>query len=214
MATIFLDLDGTLTDPKIGITQSVIYALQNLGLPAPEMDELEWVIGPALVDSFTTLGAEDPQRALALYRERYTETGLFENSVYPGIPEVLENLTGAGHQLCLATAKPHAYARRITAHFGLAPYLSHEFGPELDGTRNNKADLLEYALQVIGQTADTCIMIGDRHHDIDAARANKMASIGVSWGYGNPQELAPATRKCETPGELPGAVTDILRDMS
>ncbi|MCK4711307.1 MAG: HAD hydrolase-like protein, partial [Marinosulfonomonas sp.] len=184
MSTVFLDLDGTLTDPKPGVTKSFIYALEKLGHVAPTMDDLEWVIGPALVESFTQLKVDDPQMAIDLYRERYTTVGLFENRVYDGIPDLLAGLKDTGYTMCLATAKPHAYARKITAHFGLAGYLTHEFGPELDGTRNNKGDLLAHALSVTGYAAETSIMVGDRHHDIDAARAVGMKAIGVTWGYG------------------------------
>ncbi len=208
MSTIFWDLDGTLTDPKPGITKSFIYALEKLGIPAPAPDDLEWVIGPALLDSFAQLGVDDPQVAVDFYRERYTKDGLFENRVYDGIPELLSRLQDAGYTMCLATAKPHAYARKITAHFGLAQYLTHEFGPELDGTRNNKGELLAYALNATGYDVNAAIMIGDRHHDIDAARAVGMKSIGVTWGYGSGDELAQADTLCTTPAELE---TDIAR---
>lgn len=207
---VFLDLDGTLTDPKPGITKSFIYALDKLGLPTPDPDDLEWVIGPALLDSFAQLGVEDPQVGVELYRERYTKDGLFENKVYDGIPEILSGLQKAGYVMCLATAKPHAYARKITAHFGLSQYLTHEFGPELDGTRNNNGDLLAYALDLTGYDAKSAIMIGDRHHDFDAARAVGMKSIGVTWGYGSNDELALADVICSTPAALEAAITTLL----
>ena len=207
---IFLDLDGTLTDPKPGITKSFIYALEKLGLPAPTPDDLEWVIGPALLDSFAKLNVTDPQVAVDLYRERYTDVGLFENRVYDGIPELLLGLRDAGYTMCLATAKPHIYARKITAHFGLAQYLTHEFGPELDGTRNNKGELLAYALDLTGYDVKNSIMIGDRHHDIDAARAVGMKSIGVIWGFGANDELAQADAICETRAALETAIASLL----
>lgn len=210
MRTVFLDLDGTLTDPKPGITKSFIYALAKLGLPTPAPNDLEWVIGPALIDSFIQLNVPDPQAAIALYRERYTDVGLFENRVYDGIPELLAGLQDAGYVMNLATAKPHAYARKITAHFGISQYLTHEFGPELDGTRNNKGELLAHALNKIGQTADDSIMVGDRHHDIDAARAVGMKSIAVTWGYGSGEELAQADAICDTPAELQAMIARFL----
>ncbi len=210
MKTVFLDLDGTLTDPKPGITKSFIYALGKLGLPTPAPDDLEWVIGPALLDSFAQLRVDDPQVAVDLYRERYTRDGLFENRVYDGIPDLLSGLRDAGYNMCLATAKPHAYARKITAHFGLAEYLTHEFGPELDGTRNNKGDLLAYALDLTGYDAQNSIMIGDRHHDIDAARAVGMKSVGVTWGYGSLDELSAADAICQTPAALAATIADLL----
>lgn len=210
MRTIFWDLDGTLTDPKPGITQSFIYALEKLGMPTPTPDELEWVIGPALLDSFAKLGVKDPQVGVDFYRERYTKDGLFENRVYDGILGLLSTLQNAGYTMCIATAKPHAYARKITAHFGLAQYMSHEFGPELDGTRNNKGELLAYALELTGYDAANSIMIGDRHHDIDAARSVGMNSIGVTWGYGADGELGQANTLCTTPTELQAAITKLL----
>lgn len=210
MKTIFLDLDGTLTDPKPGITKSVVYALEKLGLEAPDPDSLTWVIGPALLDSFEKLGAPDPAAALAFYRERFATVGLFENRVYQGIKEALITLAQK-HRLCLATAKPHVYATRITAHFGLNRHLFAEFSPELDGTRNDKAELLAHALERLGIEPETCVMVGDRHHDIDAARTVGMASIGVTWGYGAPGELDHATRLCGSPDELDQAVAAALR---
>jgi len=110
MIPVFLDLDGTLTDPKPGITRSIVHALEALGHDAPDPDSLTWAIGPSLVDSFARLGVADPEAALGLYRARYTEVGLFENRVYEGIPEALAALRDAGHRLFVATAKPHAYA--------------------------------------------------------------------------------------------------------
>jgi len=210
LKTVFLDLDGTLTDPKPGVTKSFIYALEKLGRVAPTMDELEWVIGPALMESFIQLKVDDPLEAIDLYRERYTTIGLYENRVYDGIPGLLTNLQSAGYTMCLATAKPYAYARKITAHFGLAQYLTHEFGPELDGTRNNKGDLLAYALDLTGYNAGSSIMIGDRHHDIDAARAVGMKSIGVTWGYGSESELAAANAVCQTPDDLAETIKALL----
>ncbi len=210
MSTVFLDLDGTLTDPKIGITKSFIYALENLDLPAPHMDELEWVIGPALQDSFAQLQVPDLQVAIDLYRERYTSVGLLENSLYSGIIPALERLKGADYRMCLATAKPHAYARKITAHFGLAPFLEHQFGPELDGTRNNKGDLLAHALELTGIDPAQSVMVGDRHHDFDAARAVGMKAIAVTWGYGSAKEWATADVVCETPQDLPAVIKEIL----
>lgn len=210
MKTVFLDLDGTLTDPKPGITLSAVYALEKVGVPAPPAEELTWMIGPALLWSFEKLGVPDPQAALEAYRERYTDTGLFENRVFDGIPEVLSTLRDSGFQMCIATAKPHAYARRITEKFGLAPFMAHEFGPELDGTRNDKAELLAHALQVTGADPDSSVMIGDRHHDFDAARANGMASIAVTWGYGSDAEWQGATHICRAVADIPGAVRSLL----
>lgn len=209
MRTVFLDLDGTLTDAGPGIIASVVHALDALGIAAPAPESLGWIIGPPLIDTFARLGTPDPAEALQLYRARYTSVGLFENSVYPGIPAALTAL-GARYHLCLATAKPHAYATRITAHFELTPHFSREFGPELDGTRNDKGELLAYALDQLGLTAADCVMVGDRHHDIDAARAVGMASIGVGWGYGAPGELDAANAFCDSPASLVATVRTVL----
>ena len=202
MATFFLDLDGTLINPYPGISASFIHAMRAMGLPAPAQDSLRWVVGPALIDSFARLGVADPQRALAHYRERYAETGLYEAQVYAGIPETLAALKRAGHVLHLATAKPHVYARRITARFQLDRFLDHQFGPELDGTRNDKGALLAHALAQLGERAANCIMIGDRHHDYNAARAVGMKSVAICWGFGEADEWAQADAMCKTPRDL------------
>jgi phosphoglycolate phosphatase len=209
MKTVFLDLDGTLTDPAPGITRSVIHALEALGLDAPEPAALTWVIGPPLLDSFAALGVPDPAAALALYRERFATVGLYENRVYSGVFAALEAMQ-ARYELCLATAKPHAFATRITAHFGLDRHLSAQFGPELDGTRGDKAELLAYALKELGTDAGDCVMVGDRVHDIDAAKTAAMPSVGVTWGYGAPGELAAATARCDTPARLAETVAELL----
>ncbi len=191
---IFLDLDGTLTDPKPGITGCIQHALRELGADVPHADELEWCIGPSLWHSFgQMLGQDGPvDEAIALYRERYTDTGLFENAVYDGVPEMMQRLAATGARLHLATAKPHVYARRITAHFGLADFMEFEFGSELDGTRVDKADLLAHALEETGARPETSLMIGDREHDAIAAKANGIKAWGVLYGYGTREELQKA----------------------
>lgn len=208
---VFLDLDGTLIDPKPGITGAVAYALRELGMNVPEPDDLAWVIGPALIDSFKKLGVADPEQALALYRARYTDTGLFEAQVYDGIPEALAKLRDTGCELILMTAKPHAYAGRITQRFGLSKYLAREFGPELDGTRNDKCELLAHALSLTGIEASHSVMVGDRIYDIEAAQSVGMRSVGVTWGYGSAEETAQADRQCDDPSDLPEAIIETLK---
>ncbi len=192
--TIFFDLDGTLTDPKPGITGSIQYALRKLDRPVPTQDELTWCIGPPLRASFAMLlGGEDlADRAVALYRERFGDVGLFENSVYPDIERVLATLRQEPRRLFVATSKPHVYARRIIEHFGLTSYFEHVFGSELDGTRVNKADLLAYAIGQTGIDPAQAVMIGDRSHDVIGAKTNGMRAIGVLYGYGSRDELAEA----------------------
>lgn len=206
---VFLDLDGTLTNPYLGATRSIAYALEKLDLPVPDLDTLGWVIGPAMVDSLAKLGVPDPELAMALYRERYADVGLLENEVYDGIPEMLQGLGAAGATLFLATAKTNIYARRITAHFGLSQYLSHQFGPELDGTRSNKGHLLEYALAETGIDPQSAVMVGDRIHDFRAARHVGMKAVAVSWGFGNPDEYKLADAICEHPQDLPDIVASL-----
>jgi phosphoglycolate phosphatase len=208
---LYFDLDGTLTDPFDGITLSILYALEKSGLPTPAAETLGWAIGPALIDSFTKLGAPDPQQALTFYRERYTQTGLFENKLYPDVLRVLAELQADGHRMFLMTAKPHAYATRITAHFGIAPFMAQEFGPELDGTRNNKAELLAWALVQTRSDPARSVMIGDRHHDFTAAKANGMPAIAARWGYGTPEEHAQANHSCDSMIELRSLITGLVK---
>lgn len=210
MSAVFWDLDGTLTDPKPGITGSVIKTLAELGLPQPLADDLEWVIGPALLWSFKQLGAPDPQAALGIYRRHYTERGgMYDCAVYAGISEALGAI-GIQHNMYLATAKPHAYARKITDHFGLASHFIHEFGPELDGTRNDKGDLLGFALERTGEDPSRCVMIGDRQYDLAAARHVGMRFIAVTWGYGGADDLSAADAVAKEPGELPALVQSLI----
>lgn len=191
---VLLDLDGTLTESGIGITRSIAHALTEMGRPVPGQAELDNCIGPSLWEVFAGFGMDraEQDRAVALYRERYTTVGLFENRVYDGVPEMLKRLRKTGAVLCLATAKPHAYARKITAHFGLAPHLTHEFGSELDGTRSAKADLIAHILAETGADPARAFMMGDRDKDVAGALANNVTLIGAGWGYGQPGELAAA----------------------
>lgn len=199
--TIFFDLDGTLTDPKPGITGSIQYALEKLGRPVPTQDELAWCIGPPLRGSFATLiGEELADRGVELYRERFGDVGLFENSLYPDIKATLATLKPRA-RLFVATSKPHVFATRIVEHFGLSPYFEHVFGSELDGTRVHKYDLLAFALEQTGTDPARAIMIGDRSHDIVGAKKNGIDGIGVLYGYGSREELleAGAVHLCATP---------------
>lgn len=206
MDAIFFDLDGTLTDPKPGITRSIQYALQRLDHPdIPTEDELTWCIGPPLRASFATmLGDHVADQAVVLYRERFSDVGLYENGVYDGVSDVLTTLCAAGHRLFVATSKPHVFAERIIDHFGLRDHFVRVFGSELDGTRVDKSHLLEYALQEVSVDPSKTLMIGDRSHDMVGAKNNGMQRIGVSYGYGSRDELleAGAQHVCATPGEI------------
>jgi phosphoglycolate phosphatase len=208
--TLFFDLDGTLTDPKPGITGSIQYALERLDRAVPSQDELTWCIGPPLRASFVALlGGEDhADQAVALYRERFGDVGLFENSVYPDVEPMLATLSQSRLRLFVATSKPHVFAKRIIDHFGLAGHFDHVFGSELDGTRVHKGDLLAYALQQTGVDPSRALMIGDRSHDMLGAKANGMDAVGVTYGYGSPEELiaAGARHLCASPR----AVLDVI----
>ena len=206
---IFWDLDGTLTDPFDGITAAIRHALEASGLSAPPADELRWAIGPALIDTFAKLNVPDPERALGFYRQHYIAGGLFRARIYDGIPEVLAALQSAGHQMYLMTAKPHAYAGKITRHFGLSQFLVAEYGPELDGTRNDKALLLAHALKDLDMRSASAVMIGDRSYDFIAARKNAMPSIAAAWGHGTPDEHQLADHICTEPAKIAEIVSDL-----
>ncbi|MEM6253091.1 MAG: HAD family hydrolase [Cyanobacteria bacterium P01_D01_bin.156] len=201
---IFFDLDGTLTDPKIGITKSIQFALQRLNCEVPEADELVWCIGPPLQTSFETLvGKELTSQAIALYRERFSQVGWSENSPYQGIAHVLESLRGLQIPLYVATSKPHLFAKRILEHFELSQYFQAVFGAELDGTHAQKTELLKYALKETLSPANST-MVGDRKHDVIGAQNNGMNTIGVTYGYGAYTELqaAGAQRIVSSPAEI------------
>jgi phosphoglycolate phosphatase len=190
----FFDLDGTLTDPKPGITRCIQYALERLGFPVPAEDSLIWCIGPPLHASMKKFVGTDElaHRAVELYRERFRDVGLYENEVYAGIEETLAKVAAGGRRLFVATGKPKVYANRIVEHFGLGRHFEHIFGSELDGTRADKADLLAYALTEARGDPARAIMIGDRSHDVVGARKNGMKAIGVLYGYGSLVELMDA----------------------
>lgn len=191
--TVLFDLDGTLTDPFKGITRSIQYALEKMGVGATAAEELRWCIGPPLWESFSVLLGTDDRgeldRAVGYYRERYTATGLFENRLIDGIPELLSALREAGAQLHVCTSKPHAYAGKIVDHFGLMPFFGTVYGSELDGTRSQKTELIAHILEVEKLSAGETVMIGDRKHDLIGANANGVSGIGVLWGYGSREEL-------------------------
>ena len=208
-----LDLDGTLTDPATGITNCVAYALTRLDVVAPPSHDLHFAIGPPLRGSFATLLKTNDtvliEQAMVLYRERFATIGLFENIVYHGVPEMLSNLKARNYRLLLATAKPHVYARRILRHFNIATPFDGIYGSELDGTRQHKGDLLAYLLERENIDPTSAVMIGDRHHDIDAARGNGCRTIGVTYGYGCAEELAHADRLCDSPAHIAETIVSL-----
>lgn len=209
---VLLDLDGTLTNPFLGITRCIQHAMRALDRPVPHEDELKWCIGPPLLPSFRTLLGGDHEhladQALIQYRERFGSIGLLENELYPGIKEALWRMVEAGCVLYLATAKPLVFARRIIDHFELTEYFEALYGSELDGTRSNKADLIHHILNVRQINPSSAIMVGDRDQDVLGARHNQMDCIGVLWGFGGREELEAAHvwRLIEEPSELPEVV--------
>ena len=205
---LLFDLDGTLTDAYDGITNSIAHALSMLGRVSPPKEALKWCVGPPLKKSFAKLlGSDDmslADTALFYYRERYSSIGLYENSVYDGIPELCRSLQDKGHTLFVATSKPTIYAVRIVEHFGLIQFFNNIYGSELDGDRNEKPDLICHILKSESITTSTTCMIGDREQDMIGATANEIPGIGVLWGYGSREELASsgASAYVEQPGDL------------
>ena len=189
------DLDGTLTDPALGITNSIIYALEKMGREIPPRESLYSFIGPPLIQSFQSLDMtkEEAERALQIYREYFSVKGLFENTVYDGIPNALCKLNDCGIKLLLATSKPELYAKQIIEHFGLDKYFTAIYGASMDEKRVDKADVIRYAAKSAGiANLNKAVMIGDRMHDILGAKKNGIVSIGVLWGYGSEDELKEA----------------------
>lgn len=190
---ILFDLDGTLTDPKLGITGCIQYALSELGYKPPDADTLRWCIGPPIKDSFSQLlqTSDDTmlKQAISLYRSRFATIGLFENSLYPQIPETLTTLRFVGYQTFVATSKPHIYATRIIEYFGLTSLFDGVYGSELDGNRSVKGDLIRHILLTEQLSPSYVVMIGDRSHDIIGAKHNRLTTIGVTYGYGTEEEL-------------------------
>lgn len=195
---VLFDLDGTLTDPGLGITNSVSYALKKFGIEVKDRSELYKFIGPPLITSFTEfcgMSNEDATKAIEYYREYFRDTGIFENEIYEGIPELLANIRNSGQKVILATSKPEEFARRILEHFDLIKYFDFVAGATMDGTRNEKADVIRYAIKETNIDVDESIMVGDRKHDVIGAMENNIDTIGVLFGYGSREELEDAGAK-------------------
>ena len=189
---ILFDLDGTLTDPREGITRSIQYALAKLGIDEPDLTRLEHFIGPPLLQAFMQFYRFDEAKAweaVNFYRERFKVTGLYENRVFEGVSELLEGLQAQGRTLYIATSKPWEFAREIARHFDFARHFKVIYGSELDGTRTHKDELIRHLLDSEGLAAEHCLMIGDRMHDLLGASRNGVACIGVGYGFGSEDEL-------------------------
>jgi phosphoglycolate phosphatase len=190
---VLFDLDGTLTDPKEGITRCMQYALEKLERPAPTADALVAYIGPPLQHTFAQLLGSDERtqidQAVAYYRERFASHGMYENALYPGVAAMLAELKRAGLRLFLATSKPRVFAEKILDHFGLAAYFDGVYGAELDGRLSDKAELIAEILRAEQLNAATTLMVGDRLHDIVGAKRNGVSTAAVTFGYGSRAEL-------------------------
>ncbi|ARS62575.1 HAD family hydrolase [Streptococcus mutans] len=194
--TILFDLDGTLTNPSLGITNSLAYALEKFNIEVTDKKELYRFIGPPLQDSFENFyhfSKEDSLKAVDFYRDYFRHKGLYENEVYQGIPDLLERLKAQGKKLLVATSKPEEFARQILKHFELFDYFDLVAGASMDGSRRLKGDVIAHALTT-AQVSDlsATIMIGDREHDIIGAKKNGLDAIGVLYGFGNREELKKA----------------------
>ena len=203
-STLF-DLDGTLTDSGEGIINCAALALKHFGLPVPDRKAMGVFVGPPLRDTFLKFGVrpEQVEEALAVYRSRYTTVGKFENTPYPGIRELLEKLTADGHRLYVATSKPETVSVEILEHFDLSRYFQEIAGATFSKERETKADVIAYLLKKI-PAGTPCLMVGDTQFDVLGAAAHGIATVGVSWGYGNTDSLrsAGAAAIADTPEEL------------
>ncbi|HVZ41951.1 MAG TPA: HAD hydrolase-like protein [Candidatus Kapabacteria bacterium] len=212
---LLFDLDGTLSNPSEGITRSIAHALTALGRPAPAPGDLERFIGPPLRSTLAQL-LETEDRALVeeavrLYRERYTERGMFENVLYPGIPELLACLRADGARLFVATSKMTFYTERIVEHFGLVHFFSGIYGSDPEGRLDDKRLLLNHILICESLPAEASVMIGDRLHDIVAARVHGIRSIGVTYGFGTRVELVDAG--ADAIADSPGAIRPLIQTL-
>ncbi len=193
---ILFDLDGTVTNPKVGITKSVAYALDSFGIKIEDLDSLCKFIGPPLTDSFKefyNFNEAEIASAVSKYREYFSTKGLYENEMYPGIKELLEKLKQNEKTIILATSKPTFFAEKILEYFDLAKYFDFVAGSEMDLSRNTKTSVIKYALEQVGITNNSrIIMVGDRKHDIIGAKENEIKSVGVLYGFGDKEELMEA----------------------
>lgn len=206
--TYFFDLDGTITDSSLGITNSVMYALKKFGITEDDRTKLYQFIGPPLNVSFREyygFSEEKAWEAVAYYREYYQDKGIFENRVYDGFEEMLKVLKAAGKRLVVATSKPEPYARKIMDYFGLTDYFDYVAGMGLDGKRGTKTEVIQYALKVCGiEDKSGVLMVGDRRHDVIGAREAGIDCLGVLYGFGSREELesAGADYIVETVGDI------------
>lgn len=191
--TILFDLDGTLTDSGEGIINCAIMALEHFGCPIPSREEMRTFVGPPLHESFIRHGvpAELAEEAIRVYRTRYIPIGAYENTPYPGVRELLEQLKQQGHTLYVATSKPEEMSIKILEHFDLARYFDRICGASMDTSRSSKEAVIAYLLELSGRAKDI-VMVGDTKFDIIGAKAHGIPAIGVSWGYGTVEDMRSA----------------------
>ncbi len=215
LSNVFFDLDGTITDSKEGIEKCYHYAFQRLNRAYPAEIKMNDLIGPPLRIAFSKLLCSDDEilieRAVAIFRERFSKVGLFENKVYPGIPEVLSSLHKDSYRLYVVTSKMKSFAERIVDHFQLSPWFNGIFGAELEGRFDNKAKLIEFILSDRNLTAEETVMIGDRKEDIEAGKTNRIRTIGVTYGYGTREEIIDSAPDyiCASPSDIQKTITRI-----
>ena len=203
---ILFDLDGTLTNPKEGITKCVQYALRTFGIER-ECEELVPFIGPPLKEQFmeyASLSEEEAVCAVEAYRERFAPIGIFENQIYDGVEDMLRTLKDSGMIVAVATSKPTIYSERICDNYGISPYLTCLCGSELDGRNTDKALVIEKVIEKLGAKKEETIMVGDRIHDYIGAKKNGIAFIGVSYGFASEGEFDDADSLCiaSTPRQI------------
>ncbi|HEY4225390.1 MAG TPA: HAD hydrolase-like protein [Pseudolysinimonas sp.] len=205
---ILFDLDGTIVDSAPGITATLAYTFERLGLPVPTPAELLAWVGPPILDSFRDLAGfdvEQSQRALDIYREKYLSTGVYDAALYPGIVDVLRAIGESDLPLSLATSKPETPARAVLEHFDVADVFDELTGASDDEVRSAKKDVVEEALRRLragGADLSRPVLIGDRHHDVEGAAHHGVPTIFVTWGYGAPAEAAGAVAVVDRPAEL------------
>lgn len=216
ISTVLFDLDGTLTDSGPGIMNSVSYALQKAGEEVPELDELRKFIGPPLKEQFMEhckIEREKASEMVDFYREYYTEKGIFENSVYDGVEEMLKTLKESGIKIAMATSKPEKFARMIAEHFDFAKYFDVIGGACMDETRTDKQEVIRYVLdQCEEQNRSKIVMVGDRSYDVIGGHAEGLKVIGVLYGYGDLKELSQAG--ADTLALTPKEVAEQIQDFT
>lgn len=192
MKRILFDLDGTLTDPFLGITRSVAYSLKSFGIEVDDLETLKPFIGPPLDVSFREYYHMDEAqswKAVEKYREYFSKKGLFENKVYEGMEDFLQSLLNMDMKLYVCTSKPEVFAKEILDHFSLIPYFTGIYGATLDGSLKNKGDVIAHCIKQEQLNIQDCMMVGDRQHDIVGAHQNQIPCIGVLYGYGSLEEF-------------------------